>query len=59
MNAEKASKKGLKKFDYTVLMLPHSAPSAEKEERLDALGEKGWELVALSGETAIFKRLIP
>lgn len=53
----KAQKNFLRKFDYKVVVLPGSAPDAEKEERLDTLGAEGWELVGVNGEQCIFKRL--
>lgn len=55
---KKREPKALRKFDYKIVLLPHSMPAAGKEARLDILGAEGWELIAFNGEQAVLKRLI-
>ena len=55
---EEKKPKALRRFDYKLIVLPLSLASQDKESRLDQMGAMGWELVALGGETAVFKRLI-
>jgi len=45
------------KYDYKVLQLPTGLNSVQIESELDKLGAAGWELVAITGILAVFKKV--
>ena len=47
------------KFEYMVVIRPLAIPFLEIEDWLNCHGDKGWELVSIDSNLAVFKRGLP